>query len=173
MASSRNLKAWLYHHGFLAGKHGDICTVKTLTFPQRGALGRGDISGMVPSCSPSIRARQTGKASEERCALNASSSGTSPSPGVFQKACGALLWPQLVLTRQSRRCPHGPWPSVRPNWLPETKREKKREGERVREGFITTKAGGSEIKAALGISEQQRLSDFKRGVRYWKMVTPD
>lgn len=48
-----------------------------------------------------------------------------------------------------------------------------KERERVREEFITTKAGGSEIKAALGISEQQRLSDFKRGVRYWKMVTPD
>lgn len=45
--------------------------------------------------------------------------------------------------------------------------------ERVREGFATRKAGGSEIRAALGISEQQRLSDFKRGVHYFKMVIQD
>lgn len=69
VATSTNLKAPL-SPGAVATVSWETATpAPALTFSRRGALGRGDISEMVPSCSPSIRARQTGKASEEGRAL--------------------------------------------------------------------------------------------------------
>lgn len=43
-----------------------------LLFPERSDLGRGNISGIVPSCLPSIKPGQTGKGSEQKRGLIAS-----------------------------------------------------------------------------------------------------